>query len=107
MEMDDQMDEKSMDTPAWVTMDGPSFFLRQRIKLNDNNVVMQFPSNKTDFGEWYVFWHELTKEKKRLTTLNTTIRCHDLDFDLRDAMPLIILFDDNYLICSSKCKLNC
>ena len=92
MEMDDQMDEKSMDTPAWVTMDGPGFFLGQRIKLNDNNVVMQFPSNKTDFGEWSVFWHELTKEKKRLTTLNTTIRCHDLDFDLGDAMPLIIWY---------------
>ena len=105
MEMDDQMDEKSMDTPAWVTTDGPGFFLGQRIKLNDNNVVIQFPSNKTDFGEWSVIWHELTKEKKRLTTLNTTIRCHD--FDSRDAMPLIILFDDNYLICSSKCKLNC
>ena len=90
MEMDDQMDEKTMDTPAWVTMNGPCFFLGQRIKLNDNNVVMQFPSNKTDLCGWYVFWHELTNEKKRLTTLNTTIRCHNLDFDLGEAMSLII-----------------
>ena len=105
--MDDQLDEKSMDTPAWVTMNGPTFFLGQRSKHNDNNIVMQFPSNKTDLSGWSVFWHELTKRKKHLTTLNISIRCHDLDFDLGDAMPLIILFDDNYLICSSKCKLNC
>lgn len=52
-----------MDISA-ITQKDSEFFLGQRIKFNDNNVVIYFPCNKTGFAGWFALQHELRNVDK-------------------------------------------